>query len=245
MEKRHAPRPRRIVITGAASGIGQATGELYAAQGDEVVGIDRVAGTELPFPVVQADLAVAEPVSQAVTRVADMLGGIDVLVCSAGMTARGTVETTPVEIWDRIFAVNVRSAFLCAKAAMPYLLLGYAPAIVNVVSQFALAATENYVAYCASKAALLHLTKTMALDHGRAGVRINAVCPGPTDTPMLRNDLEAGGSAAVGARRAVERTLTNRAVAPCEIAEAIAFLASDKSASTMGAALIVDAGFSL
>lgn len=235
---------RRIIVTGAASGIGLATALLFRERTDSVIGIDRESA-DGPVPVIGADLSKAEEVPVAIRAAADRLGGVDVLVCSAGVTYRGNAEATPVEAWDHVFAVNVRAAFLSAKAALPYLRKSSSAAIINIGSQYAVVAAPNYIAYCASKAALLHLTRAMAVDHGREGIRVNAVCPGPTDTPMMRGDLEAGGLAAEGARASIARTVTGRPATPQEIAAAVAFLASDEAGSVLGAALISDGGFTL
>jgi NAD(P)-dependent dehydrogenase (short-subunit alcohol dehydrogenase family) len=236
---------RRVVVTGGASGIGLAIGSLFAERGDKVAGIDMRPGEGEGFPIILADLSKAEAVAPAIRSAAERLGGIDVLVCSAGITYRGNAEATPVGAWDQVFAVNVRAAYLCAQAALPYLRERPGASIINIGSQYALVAAPNYVAYCASKAALLHLTRAMAVDHGREGIRVNAVCPGPTDTPMMRGDLAAGGLAAEGARASVAKTIIGRPASTREIAAAVAFLASEDCGSVIGATLVSDGGFSI
>jgi NAD(P)-dependent dehydrogenase (short-subunit alcohol dehydrogenase family) len=236
---------KRVVVTGGASGIGLAIGSLFLERGDSVAGIDLKPAEGGGFPVIAADLSKPEEVAPAIHAAAERLGGIDVLVCSAGITYRGNAEATPVDAWDRVFAVNVRAAYLCAQAALPYLRERPGASIINIGSQYAIVAAPNYVAYCASKAALLHLTRAMAVDHGREGIRVNAVCPGPTDTPMMRGDLAAGGLAAEGARASVARTITGRPASTREIAAAVAFLASEECGSVIGAALVSDGGFSI
>ncbi|HET6507977.1 MAG TPA: SDR family oxidoreductase [Baekduia sp.] len=239
-------RGRRIVVTGAGSGIGLATCELHRARQDHVVGLDVQATRAADgFPIVDVDLRDPEAVERAIATAATMLGGIDVLVCCAGVSRRGSVETTEAAEWDDVFAVNVRAAYLCARAALPHLRQGRDAAIVNVASQFGLVATGGYVAYCASKAALIHLTRAMAVDHGPEGIRVNAVCPGPTETPMLLGDLDAGAGQAGEVQRVIDRTLSGRPSRPDEIAEAIAFLGSGHASSAHGAVLAVDAGYSI
>jgi NAD(P)-dependent dehydrogenase (short-subunit alcohol dehydrogenase family) len=235
---------RRVLVTGAASGIGAATVRRFRADGAAVAGLDADSGALASLAVdvrVETDVADADAVEAAVDAAAAALGGLDVLVCSAGVIAHGTVLETAPDEWDRLFAVNVRGIYLCARAAIPHLRRAGGGAIVTVASQLGLVAQRRTAAYCAAKGAVLQLTRALALDHAADGIRVNAVCPGPTLTPMVtslfsRAELDEY-SATVHAH--------GRMVEPDEIADAIAYLASPSAGSTIGAALVVDGGYSI
>ncbi len=171
------------------------------------------------------------------------LGGLDVVVAAAGIAARGTVaDTDPVD-WDRTLAVNLRGVYLTGRAAIPHLRAAGGGAIVNIASQLGLVAAANAAAYCASKGAVISLTRAMAIDHGPEGIRVNCVCPGPTDTPLLEPYF-GGATDPAAERRAYEAMqLHARLVTAEEIADAVAYLASPGASSTMGAALVVDGGY--
>jgi NAD(P)-dependent dehydrogenase (short-subunit alcohol dehydrogenase family) len=238
----------RVVVTGAASGIGAATTARFRADGAQVGGIDvdgtGLAASELDARVV-ADVAVADEISAAVDAVAAELGGLDVAVASAGVAGRGTATDTTPDEWERIFAVNVLGVYLTARATIPHLRRAGGGAIVNVASQLGLVAAANAAAYCASKGAVVQLTRAMAVDHGPEGIRVNCVCPGPTDTPLLEPYF-AGAPDPAAERAAYEQAQVHgRLVHPAEVADAIAYLASPLSASTIGVALVVDGGYTI
>ena len=238
----------RVLVTGAASGIGAATVARFVGDGHRVAALDldaaRLQRIEAGFHVV-ADVSVEDDVVRAVDEAAAALGGLDAVAACAGIAGRGTVADADLAGWERIFAVNVRGVFLTAKAVIPHLRRAGGGAIVNVASQLGLVAAENAAAYCASKGAVVLLTKAMALDHAAEGIRVNCVCPGPTATPMLETYF--GLSLDPAAERALyERAQAHRRlVEPEEIADAIAYLASPAAASTIGAALVVDGGYSI
>lgn len=236
---------RVVLITGGASGIGAATVARFRADGARVAAIDldgdALATIDCEYRVT-ADASDVAAVHAAVAEVAAAMGGIDVAIANAGISRPGTVETTTAEVWDLVMAVNARSVYALAQATLPHLRARQG-AFVAVASQLALVAAAGAAAYCASKGAVVSLTRAMAVDHGPEGVRFNCVCPGPTDTPLAAAFFEGSGDA-VGTRRAFEAAgLHNRLVEPAEIADAIAYLASPTARSTMGAALVVDAGF--
>lgn len=239
---------RKVIVTGGASGIGAATVARFRADGHRVAALDR---DREALDRVDADLTVAGDVSDpasasgAIGEAAEKLGGVDVLVSCAGVAGRGTVADTPVEEWDRVFAVNVRGLFLAAQAAIPFLRRSDSAAIVNVASQLGLVAAASAAAYCASKGAAVQLTRAMAIDHTAEGIRVNAVCPGPTVTPLLESFFAAAADPAAE-RRAFERAqLHGRLVDPAEVAAAIAYLASPEAASTVGECLVVDGGYTI
>jgi NAD(P)-dependent dehydrogenase (short-subunit alcohol dehydrogenase family) len=237
---------RRVLITGGASGIGAACAARFLADGCEVAVLDRnasplaasAAGVTRACDVTDAD-ALAAAVDDAVAE----LGGLDVVVAAAGIAGRGTVADTDPADWDRVLAVNLRGVYLTGRAAIPHLRAAGGGAIVNIASQLGVVAAASAAAYCASKGAVISLTRAMAIDHGPEGIRVNCVCPGPTDTPLL--DPYFGGAPDPAAeRRAYEAMqLHARLVTAEEIAGAVAYLADPASGSTMGAALVVDGGY--
>lgn len=241
-------RAVRVVVTGAGSGIGRACAVRFRESGARVGGIDRdteaLAVAALDARAV-ADVADWPAMRSAVDGVVAALGGLDVAVACAGIAARGTVADTEPEDWDRVFAVNVRGVYLTAKAVIPHLRRAGGGAIVNVASQLGLVAAANAAAYCASKGAVIQLTRAMAVDHGPEGIRVNCVCPGPTDTPLLAPYFAAAADPVAEHRAYEQAQLHGRLVAPAEIAEAVAYLASPAASSTMGAALVVDGGYSI
>jgi NAD(P)-dependent dehydrogenase (short-subunit alcohol dehydrogenase family) len=228
-----AASSRVAIVTGAASGIGAATAARLAADGYEVVGIDR------------AQLDVTEPgaAERAVAETLARHGRLDVLVTAAGIVHRQTALETSDEQWDEVVAVNLTAVFRWCRAAIPELRASGGGAIVTVGSGWGLVAGPRAVSYAATKAAVVNLTRALAIDHGRDGIRVNCVCPGDTDTPMLRGELRELGldpDAAIaesGAARPLGRIVT-----PEEIAAAIAFLASDAASGITGTTLVVDAG---
>lgn len=239
---------RRVLVTGAASGIGAATAARLRVGGAAVAGVDidaeRLERADLDARAA-ADVADARSITAAVDLAAQALGGLDGVVACAGIAARGTAADTEPDGWERVFAVNVRGVYLTARAALPHLRRSGEAAIVNVASQLGLVAAANAAAYCASKGAVIQLTRAMALDHAAEGIRVNCVCPGPTDTPLLEPYFAGGTDPAAERRRYEEAQLHGRLVTPEEVAEAIAYLLSPAAGSTIGAAVVVDGGYSI
>jgi NAD(P)-dependent dehydrogenase (short-subunit alcohol dehydrogenase family) len=169
-------------------------------------------------------------------------GGLDVVVNCAGIIRRADVVGTTEEEWDAVMAVNVRSIFLMGKHAVPVMAAAGAGVIVNIGSGWGLKGGGNAVSYCASKGAVVNMTKAMAIDHGPAGIRVNCVCPGDTDTPMLRHEArQLGQEEASFLAEGAERPLA-RLGSPDDIAQAVLYLASDAAAWVTGAILVVDGG---
>jgi NAD(P)-dependent dehydrogenase (short-subunit alcohol dehydrogenase family) len=238
----------RVLVTGGGSGIGRETVDRLRREGDAVGVVDRdptaLAGTVAEVAV-EADVSSDGDVARAVDEVVRMLGGLDGLVACAGIAGRGTVASTEPAEWDRIFSVNVRGTYLAARAAIPHLRAAGGGAIVLVASQLGLVAAANAAAYCSSKGAVVQLARAMAIDHAPEGIRVNAVCPGPTDTPLLEPYF-AGAADPDEERRTYEAAqLHGRLVDPAEVADAIAYLLSPGAASTLGAALVVDGGYTV
>ncbi len=227
---------KTALVVGGTLGIGRATAERLASEGARVVTGGREDDADLPGDV--RDEAYAQ-------ALVERCGELDVLVYSAGVQRYGTVETTRPETWDEVFAINVRGAYLAARAAVPALRARGGGAIVIVSSVQATASQTGVAAYAASKGALSTLTRAMALDHAGEGIRVNSVAPGSVDTPMLRWAAEqlrgARSSDDVIADWGRMHPL-GRVSAPEEIAAAIAYLASDDAATVTGAELRVDGG---
>jgi NAD(P)-dependent dehydrogenase (short-subunit alcohol dehydrogenase family) len=224
---------RVAIVTGAASGIGAATAARLTADGYAVVPIDRG----------QMDVTEPGAAERAVAAARERYGRLDVLVPAAGIVRRHTVLETSDEEWDEVVAVNLTAVFRWCRAAIPELRSGGGGAIVTVGSGWGLVAGPRAASYAATKAAVVNLTRALAIDHGRDGLRVNCVCPGDTDTPMLRGELRELGldpEAAI-AESAAARPL-GRIVTADEVAAAIAFLASDAASGITGTTLLVDAG---
>lgn len=235
-------------MTGAASGIGKAVVARLRADGVRVGGIDRDGSTLIRLEAdaaVTADVADEESIRTAVDEVVAALGGLDGLVASAGIAGRGTVADTAPSDWDRIFAVNVRGVYLTARACIPHLRRAGSGAIVLVASQLGLVGAANAAAYCASKGAVIQLARAMAIDHGPEGIRVNAVCPGPTDTPLLEPYFAGASDPAAERARYEAAQVHGRLVRPEEVADAIAYLLAPAAGSTIGTALVVDGGYTI
>ena len=229
------------VITGAAGGIGGATAELFAREGARVVGVDLIEHSVGDLPL-QADIADEDAVRSVYASARNKLGRIDVLFNNAGISPNddASVLDTTIQTWERVQAVNLRSVFLCCKHGIPHLLDGGGGSVINTASFVAvLGAATSQISYTASKGEVLALSRELGVEFARRGVRVNTVCPGPVDTPLLR-DLYAKDPDQA-ARRLVHIPMGRFARAE-EIANAVLFLASDESSFMTATAFIVDGG---
>ena len=241
------------LITGGASGIGRATALLFAQEGAAVVIVDintesgqtvahevETAGGRAIF--VPCDVTKADDCQHAVEAAMAAFGGLDILFNNAGIIRRADVLTTTEAEWDRVMEVNVKSIFLMSKYAIPHMQKRGGGSIINTSSGWGLKGGGNAVSYCASKGAVTNMTRAMAIDHGKDNIRINAICPGDTDTPMLHDEASQLGQADEAfMAEAAERPL-RRYAQPIEIARSVLYLASDLASYVTGAALAVDGG---
>jgi NAD(P)-dependent dehydrogenase (short-subunit alcohol dehydrogenase family) len=236
---------RTAVVTGAASGIGAATARRLAAEGAELCLVDRDAGALRQLALAaNANWVVADVTEPgAAERVLAESGGVDVLVTAAGAIVRRTAEETSDADWGAALALNLTATFRFCRAAIPVMRGRGGGAIVTVGSGWGLVAGPRAVAYAATKAAVVNMTRALAIDHGPDGIRANCVCPGDTDTPLLRDELaQLGQDASEGiAQSGADRPL-GRVATPGEIAAAIAWLASDDAGHVTGTTLVVDGG---
>jgi NAD(P)-dependent dehydrogenase (short-subunit alcohol dehydrogenase family) len=244
-----------LLVTGAASGIGRATALRFADEGGAVGCLDvHIEGVESTAAAIReaggravvlaADVASPAVVEDAVTAAAGELGGLDGIANVAGVgDFSGDVTETSPEEWERVLAVNLSGAFNVSRAGIPYLRASGGGAVVHVGSQFALVGCLASPAYCASKAGLIGLTRAMAVDHASEGIRVNCVCPGPVDTPMLAGTSGTPELTARERARTQHRNLVGRLGRPEEIAATIAFLTSNEAGSMTGSIVAVDGGW--
>ena len=226
------------LVTGAASGLGLATVERFTQEGAKVLGIDVQAGTDVLAVDVRDEAAVAAAVDEVVAR----HGRLDVVCNFAGVAGGGPVHMVDADDWDRVLAVNLKGTFLVCKHALRPRLEQRSGSIVNVASVEGLQGTEGGSSYNASKAGVVMLTKNMAIDYGRAGIRVNAICPGFIDTPMFRAVMGSDHMAKFRDEYRDDHML-GRFGRPEEIAAAALFLASDDASFVTGVALPVDGGY--
>lgn len=240
---------KRAIITGGSSGIGQATAELFAREGAAVVVADldeqrgKVVAAEIEAKggtaiFVKANVASAEDVQRVVEAAVTAYGGVDILFNNAAILLFGTVLDTEPDAWRRALEVNLTGTYLCSRAVIPLMKEQGGGAIINMSSSTgAHDGNANAAAYVASKGGVTLLTRCMAIDHACDGVRVNAIAPGPTDTPMLRTVLSQAEIDAFAATFPARRLGT-----PQEIAAAALFLASSDASFVTGSILAVDGG---
>jgi NAD(P)-dependent dehydrogenase (short-subunit alcohol dehydrogenase family) len=231
------------VITGTASGIGAQSARLFAEQGARVVGIDLDPGAEGELTI-EADVSDEAQVRAAYAQARGELGRIDVLMNNAGInpTDDGSVLETTLEAWQRVQDVNLRGVFLCCKHGIPHLLEAGGGSVINVASFVALlGAAVSQGSYTASKGAVLSLSRELGVEFAGRGVRVNALCPGPVNTPLLEELFAKDPERA--AKRLVHIPM-GRFGEPEEIAKAALFLAGDDSTFVTGTTFMVDGGLS-
>ncbi len=238
---------KRVLITAAAQGIGRACAEAFAREGAEVFATDVNAGALAtlesvpgiaPHPLDVRDEA-------AIAKLVADLGALDALLNVAGFVHSGTVLDATTQEWDFGFDLNVRSMFLTIKACLPGMLSNGGGSITNVSSVVGFAAVPNRFIYSATKAAVIGITKSVAADFVKQGVRCNAICPGTVQSPSLEDRLHAMGDYDSARAAFIARQPMGRLGKPEEIAELAVYLASDAAAFTTGQAHIIDGGMTM
>ena len=244
---------KTALITGGAGGIGGAAAVLFAREGAavSVVDVNREAGEAVVREISSAgghaifecaDVTRAADCRRVVERTVKDFGGIHVLFNNAGIIRRASVVEISEEDWDAVMAVNVKSIFFMCREVIPIMAKGRGGSIINMASGWGLAGGARAAAYCASKGAVVLMTKAMAIDHGCRNIRVNSICPGDTDTPMLRSEArQLGETEGRFLSEAAKRPL-GRMGRPEEIARAALYLASDAASFVTGTALVVDGG---
>jgi NAD(P)-dependent dehydrogenase (short-subunit alcohol dehydrogenase family) len=232
------------VVTGTASGIGAESARLFAAEGARVVGIDLDEAGAVGELTIGADVSDEAQVIAAFERIGEEMGRIDVLMNNAGInpTDDGSVLETELEAWQRVQDVNLRGVFLCCKHGIPHLLAAGGGSVINVASFVAtVGAAVSQISYTASKGAVLSLSRELGVEFADRGVRVNALCPGPVNTPLLKELFAKDPERA--AKRIVHIPM-GRFGEPEEIAKAALFLASDDSSFVTASTFLVDGGLS-
>jgi len=240
------------LVTGGSDGIGKAIAKTFAKEGAKVVVASRNEakgkkalaelnglGEATYFTV---DISKPDQVRQMVDYTIQRYGRIDVLVNNAAICPPGDVLTTTEAIWDEVIDVNLKGIFLCCKNVIPHMQANGGGTIVNIGSINSLMAMENEAAYDASKGGVLMLTKAMALDFAKSNIRVNCICPGAIETPMLKASLETAKNPQAARESLVQKHPLRRTGTPNEIAQAALFLATDDSSFITGATIPVDGG---
>jgi len=241
------------LITGGTSGIGEATAILFAQEGAKVVitGRNEDRGDQVAKKIAQeggkaifvrTDVRRAEECRRALQVTHRAFGTLDILFNNAGVFFPHTVLDCTEEEWDLQMDINLKGTFLMSKAALPGMIKQGRGVIINNSSGWGIAGGDSAVAYCASKGGVVLLTKAMAIDHGRQGIRVNCICPGDVDTPMLPEDAKMRGLKWEDYLAGCANRPMGRIGTADEIAKAALFLASDDSSFMTGAALVVDGG---
>jgi NAD(P)-dependent dehydrogenase (short-subunit alcohol dehydrogenase family) len=241
------------IVTGGASGIGKASAMLFAEEGatvaildiDETVAhatvrnIEKNGGKAI---YLHCDVTNASDCKTAVAKIFSELGKIDILFNNVGIIRRASVVNLTEEEWDKVMTVNVKSVFLMSKYVIPFMAEAGGGVIINTASGWGLVGGRKAVSYCASKGAVVLLTKAMALDHGHQNIRVNCICPGDTNTPMLANEAHQLGIPFDDFLEEAKQRPLKRIGEPEEIASTALFLASDASSFITGTSLVVDGG---
>jgi NAD(P)-dependent dehydrogenase (short-subunit alcohol dehydrogenase family) len=244
---------KRAIVTGAAGGIGRATAQAFAAEGarvavadlngpavEEVAQAIRDSGGEAVAVV--ADVSAEPDVRRIVEATVEAFGGVDVVFNNAGIIRRTTALEIDVEEWDRVFGVNVRSIYLMARHVVPVMAEAGGGSIINTGSGWGLKGGGQALSYCASKGAVVNMTRALAIDHGPQGIRVNSVNPGDVNTGMLRDEARQLGQEEQSFLAESSDRPLGRMGEPGEIASAVVWLASDESSYVTGSALVVDGG---
>lgn len=241
------------VITGATSGIGRETALRLAAGGASIVGAARredlgktlasdIAGLGASGQFIPTDVTDPAQVERVVAAAEALYGRVDILISAAGRMSAGTAPETSVELWGEIIGTNLSGPFYLAKYGIPALVRAGGGTMVIIASELGLVGARDAAAYCAAKGGLVNMTRALAVDHAAQGVRVNCLCPGPIDTPLLRNWFASAPDPAALERDQLEPVPLGRLGKPEEIADAALFLASEASSYFAGSVVVADGG---
>jgi NAD(P)-dependent dehydrogenase (short-subunit alcohol dehydrogenase family) len=239
------------IVTGAASGIGRGIATLFAHEGALVViaDVDEAGGSRIAGELghararfIRTDVSDGSQVRALIAETVAAFGGIDILINNAATVIFKRLVDTEEAEWDRVIATNLRGVYLCARYAIPHMLERGGGAIVNMSSVRALATTPLVTSYDASKGAIVALTRGLALEHARDGIRVNCILPGSIDTPVFRANLRAEGDEEEGYRATARGIPLGRVGQPLDIARVALFLVGDESGYATGAPFLIDGG---
>lgn len=241
------------LVTGGSSGIGRAIAKLFAREGAKVVigdihpghtveEINRDGGMSI---FVKTDVRMAEEVNRLVEAAIREYGRLDIACNDAGIELIKRLVDTTEDEWNRVLDTNLKGVFLVSKHALPHFIEQKGGVVVNVASQLGIVGAERWSAYCTSKAGVIQLTKVMALEYARYNVRANCVCPGAIETPMVERELSLEPDRELASKVMISQHPIGRLGTPEEIAQAVLFLASNRSSFVTGAALIADGGYTI
>jgi NAD(P)-dependent dehydrogenase (short-subunit alcohol dehydrogenase family) len=244
------------IVTGSGSGIGKATAEYFARQGASVVVAERneKSGQETAAAITNAggkaifchtDVSQAAQVEAAVKRAVDEFGGLDILVNNAAIQILAKLADTSEADWDRTHSVNLKGVFLGCKYAIPVMQKAGGGSIVNIASVLGFVADPDLAAYCAAKGGVISLTKVAAITYGPDRIRVNCICPGDVETPLVQEYFDKDPDPARLRNEIYSKYALRRIASPLEIAQTAAFLASEQSSFITGSAIVVDGGLTI
>ncbi|MBC8588609.1 SDR family NAD(P)-dependent oxidoreductase [Paratissierella segnis] len=244
------------VVTGGTSGIGLAVVKDLLTEGANVImsASDKVRGLDVEKKLQEyhdrvnffcCDVSNEGNVKELFRYVNDMFGRLDILHNNAGVSMGSNLENTTSEEWEKTLDVNLKGAFLCSKYALNMLKNSNSGVIINTISELGIVATKNCIAYLCSKGGLIQLTRGMALELAPYGIRVNAVCPASTDTPMFHADMDSDGNYEENVKRLVKSYPLGRIAKPEEISPAVLYLASEEASFITGQYIVLDGGFTI
>ena len=244
---------KTAIITGAAAGIGAAAARLFASEGANVLAVDqhesklRDDSNLLTGKIIsaKADVSRSDDVERVIAHAMEQFGRIDILFNNAGIVPTGKLEAITEDVWDRTMAINVKSIFLFCRAAIPLMQKQGGGVILNTASATALRAVVDRACYTTSKAAIVGLTKSLAIDHATDNIRVSCLCPGTVDTPSLAERIAAFSDPAEARKRFIARQPLGRFGTAEEIAAAALYLVSDEAAYVTGVAFAIDGGLTI